>query len=55
VEESPDVSESDVSLDLPSMRSEVTTPKPPPKKPEVIACNIRIDTNMKDFEKNGGR
>ena len=45
-------SESDVSLDLPSMRSEVSTAKP---KREVLACNLRIDTTMKAFEQQGGR
>jgi hypothetical protein len=40
-------SESDQSLDLPSMRSEVQTPKP---KREVLACNLRIDTTMKAFK-----
>ena len=45
-------SESDVSLDLPSMRSEVSTAKP---KAEVLACNLRIDTTMKAFERQGGR
>ena len=53
-DETPD-SDSDQSLDLPSMRSEVFTPKPTPKEkknesaapPEVINCNLRIDTTMK--------
>ena len=44
-------SESDVSLDLPSMRSEIQQQKP---KPQVIECNLRIDTTMKAFEKQGG-
>jgi hypothetical protein len=33
------------------MRSEVQTPK----KREVLACNLRIDTTMKAFERQGGR
>lgn len=41
----PDSDSDDVSLDLPSMRSEQKTPKPKPKS-EVIACNLRIDTTM---------
>lgn len=45
-------SDSDMSLDLPSMRSEVHQQKP---KREVLACNLRIDTTMKAFEKQGGR
>jgi hypothetical protein len=34
------------------MRSEVSTAKP---KREVLACNLRIDTTMKAFERQGGR
>jgi sugar-specific transcriptional regulator TrmB len=55
-DQTPDkMSDSDVSLDLPSMRSESHVTPKPAKKPEVINCNVRIDTNMKQFEKNGGR
>lgn len=48
-------SESDVSLDLPSMRSEKSHTPKPKRQPEVLACNLRIDTTMKAFEKQGGR
>ena len=45
-----------MSLDLPSMRSEVSTKKSTAKpKQEVLACNLRIDTTMKAFERQGGR
>jgi len=45
----------DMSLDLPSMRSEKSHTPKPKAKPEVLACNLRIDTTMKAFEKQGGR
>lgn len=55
-EETPDnFSESDVSLDLPSMRSDVQSVHTPKPKREVLACNLRIDTTMKAFERQGGR
>ena len=48
-------SESDVSLYLPSMRSEVQSVHSAKPKREVLACNLRIDTTMKQFERQGGR